>query len=470
MPTTTSTNKPVQILVADDEPLVRAVYIEMLQEEGYVCRGAADGGEALRLLDEGPCDLLLSDVRMPNVDGLTLLSAVGERFPNLSTIVVTAHSDVNLAVEATRRGAFDFLCKPVDSQELRLSVARALEQRRLLALTRKLTGQVERPPTFANLVGQSRAMLAVYRVIAQAAGTGMSILLTGESGTGKEEVARAIHSLSPRKENRLNVVNCAAIPEALIESVLFGHRRGAFTGATYDFQGLIGASDGGTVFFDEIGEMPLHLQPKLLRVIQERSFIPVGAGKEVEVDIRIISATNCDLSREVSEGRFRQDLFYRLNVIPIELPPLRERGEDIPELAFHFLDELASDFPDVTGISEQAMACMQAYPWPGNVRELRNAIERAVSLTGNTTIQLADLPEGVRAAEGMGYVLSSPSSVVEKLEDWQSYLQERKREYCSQVLTVYEGNVSHAARHAAMSRKAFYKILRDADLDPRAFR
>lgn len=454
-----------RILVVDDELAVRHTFVEMLAPHGYICQTAGNGQEAMEAMARTEFDLIVSDIRMPTMDGLELLSAVAERSSRTIAVIVTAYADMDLAVEATRRGAYEFLCKPVDQRQLNLAVARSLEHRRLVFENRRLSRKVAHPPTFANLTGQSSVMLDVFRMVAQVARTNATILLTGESGTGKEQVARAIHRESSRHDKRFNVVNCGAIPEHLLESVLFGHRKGAFTGAASDHTGIIGYSDGGTVFFDEVGELPLHLQVKLLRVLQERTFQPLGAEEEVSVDIRIIAATNRNLKEAVTAGAFREDLYYRLNVIPIHLPPLRERGRDVEVLAQHFLDEFAEQFPDVEGFAPETLAALGRHSWPGNVRELRNAVERAVNLAKSSQILVEDLPGEVRDAPAR---LDTPTHGA--IEDWSSYLLKVQHAYLSRLLALHDGNVRRAAALAGMSRKSLYKMLRDVDLEPEAFR
>jgi DNA-binding NtrC family response regulator len=459
-----------RVLVVDDDEGVRLALTRILESADYFCKSAENGEDALDKLRHDDFDLILSDLRMPKMDGMALLAAVAKLGRPPVTIVVTAHGETNLAIEATRLGAYDFLCKPIDRQHLLLAVARALEHGRLLAMNQKLSRRLAHPPTFEHLIGKSPAMLEIFRMVAQVAPTDAVVLLTGESGTGKEQIAKALHNRSLRRDQRFNVVDCGAIPENLVESVLFGHKRGAFTGADRDHAGLLGYSDGGTVFFDEIGELPIHLQAKLLRVIQERCFTPVGGNETVSVDIRIIAATNRDLKEEVRKGGFREDLYYRINVIPIHLPPLRERGDDVAALALHFLDEFSERFPNVSGFAPQALEQLRGYAWPGNVRELRNAVERAISLSAGPLIQVEDLPPQLREIVTEGLRPSSSPENSSSLEDYESFRRKSDRDYLSRLLVLEGGNVSRAAQHAGISRKVLYKLLEDNDLDPQSFR
>ncbi|MFP4380163.1 MAG: sigma-54-dependent transcriptional regulator [Candidatus Sumerlaeia bacterium] len=457
------------ILVVDDDEGARLSLVRILESADYFCETATNGEEALDMIEEHDYDLVLSDLRMPKMDGIALLTAMASQDNMPAIIVVTAHGEMKLAIEATRLGAYDFLIKPIDRQHLLLAAARALEHQRLLFLNRRLSRQLAHPPTFEHLVGKSPVMLELFRDIAQIAPSEAIILITGESGTGKEQIAKAIHNRSKRKDSRFNVVDCSAIPENLVESVLFGHKRGAFTGANRDQAGLLGYSDGGTVFFDEIGELPIHLQAKLLRVIQERSFIPVGSQEPVSVDIRILAATNRDLKEEIKAGNFREDLYYRLNVVPIHLPPLRERREDIAALAYHFLDEFSETKTHITGISPEAMGSLENYKWPGNVRELRNAIERAVSLSTSDQIEREDLPEPIRK-EAPTPVENSSIQNESKLETYEKFRQKSDRDYLSRLMMHVGGNVSKGAELAGVSRKVMYKLLNECELDPQSFR
>jgi two-component system response regulator PilR (NtrC family) len=391
-----ATSRP-RILVVDDEPSMREMLRIVLRRDGYDVVVAASGQEAIQHLQGAPFDLLLSDIRMPDTSGVDVLRAAKQVDSDLVAFMMTAFASTESAVEAMRLGASDYFTKPFNMDELRLKVRRHLETRRLreenLLLKRALNSRYE----FSNILGRSDAMQQVFATIRTVAGTTSTVLVTGESGTGKELVARAVHFNSLRRDQPFVAVNCGAVPETLLESELFGHVRGAFTGAHANKKGLLEAADGGTIFLDEIGEMPPSMQVKLLRVLQDRRFRRVGGTDEMEADVRVIAATNHDLMKMVAEGRFREDLYYRLNVLSITLPSLRDRREDIPLLAEHFLQHFASQMGKrVRTISADAMRLLQEHAWRGNVRELQNAMERAVALEQTEAILPENLPETIR--------------------------------------------------------------------------
>ncbi len=382
-----------RILVVDDELSMREVLDITLRQEGYEVT-LVDGGEAaLRVLDGATFDLVLTDLRMPNVDGLAVLRAVKERAAGTAVVMLTAFASTDTAVEAMKLGAYDYVTKPFKLDELRLTIASALERKRLREENQSLRRQLQRERGLPNFVGRSRRMLEVFETIRKIADSPSNVMITGETGTGKELVAQAIHHESPRRDRPFVSVNCGAIPEGLMESELFGHVKGSFTGAVSDTRGLFSAADGGTLFLDEITEIPAAVQVKLLRAIQERSIRRVGDTRDVRVDVRLIAASNRDLLPAVAEGILREDLFYRLNVIPIHLPPLRERRDDIPLLVNHFIQKLARETgKDVRGISPEALAILEQHRWPGNIRELENAIERAIVLGAGSTLHIDALP------------------------------------------------------------------------------
>jgi two-component system response regulator PilR (NtrC family) len=384
-----------RILVVDDEASLREVLTIMLQREGYDVETAADGAAAQALLQESDFDLIISDIKMPKVSGLKLLGFVREHAPETMMIMITAFSTSEEAVEAMKLGAFDYITKPFRNDEIRLIVRNALERRALRQENQTLRQELVQRYSFANMVGKSAPMQQVYELIGKVAPSRANILVTGESGTGKELVAKAIHFNSPRREHAFVPVNCGAIPETLLESELFGHEKGAFTGASGQKAGLFEVANNGTIFLDEIGELPASMQVKLLRVLQEREFRRVGGTKDVAVDVRLIAATNKDLAVETKEGRFREDLYYRLNVIHIPLPPLRERPEDIPLLISHFYQSHAGH--DVK-VNEAALRLLLDYPWPGNIRELHNVLERCLVLGSAECIGVDCLPTQVRGA------------------------------------------------------------------------
>ncbi len=387
------------ILILDDEPVIRDVLQTVLGKAGFATLEAATAADGLDRLEAEPVDLLLLDLMLPDRPGLEVLTEVRQRWPELPVVIVTAYSSVESAISAMRQGAYHYLPKPFRNDEVVHVVKQALEKRRLLAENRELKARLDgRPGGLGDLVGRSAAMERVFGTIRQAANARSTILVVGESGTGKELVARALHRLSPRAAGPFVSVNSGSLPPDLLESNLFGHVRGSFTGAVSDKKGLFKVADGGTIFFDEIGTIPLETQAKLLRVLQEREFLPVGAVEPVHADTRVVAATNADLSRLVAEGRFREDLYYRLCVITIHIPPLRERKEDIPLLVEALVARAAAENGrPVPPVTPAAMKALLDYDWPGNVRELENVLERALIL-GPGIVDVEQLPEAVRRA------------------------------------------------------------------------
>lgn len=385
----------VRVLVVDDEPSARSGLEKLLLQEGYVVNAASDGPTALAIATENPPDVVVTDLKMPKMDGVELLAKLREQDPDLPVIMVTAFGDVGSAVTAMRAGAADYLTKPVDFDALLVSLDRAVERRALRAEADELRRQLrEREGDgLEGLIGASPAMQKVYRTARQVAGARATVLITGESGTGKGELARAVHVKGPRAKGPFVALHCAALAESLLESELFGHERGAFTGAEKRRIGRFELAHGGTLFLDEVGEIPPATQVKLLRVLQERTFERVGGNEPISVDVRLIAATNRDLAADVQEGRFREDLYYRLNVVHIDMPPLRVRDNDVLLLANHFLRKFAADNRrKIEGFSDRARAKLVAHRWPGNVRELENAIERAVVLCEGARIEEEHLP------------------------------------------------------------------------------
>ena len=388
------------ILVVDDEPNYLIVLSELLKEEGFEVLTAQSGEDGFKIVEETDLDLVLTDMRMPGMDGLGLLSAIKNYNKELPVIMVTAFGEVEKAVVAMKAGAYNYLAKPFNNEELLVNIRKAIEHYSLLRENLRLRGEARVRYGFASIVGKNARMQEIYQLIEKVAPTTASVLITGESGTGKELVARAIHINSPREKAPFISVNCAALPETLLESELFGHERGAFTGATSMRKGRFELADSGTLFLDEIGDIPLPLQAKLLRVLQERNFERVGGVKPIEVDVRIITATNRDLKDEVDKTHFREDLYYRFNVLHIHLPPLRERADDIPMLTQHFINKFAKllDKPDLK-ISGDALRYLTGLPWEGNVRELENTIERAAILCSGDIIQSGDVHPGIMSDE-----------------------------------------------------------------------
>ncbi|MDH4228139.1 MAG: sigma-54 dependent transcriptional regulator [Nitrospirota bacterium] len=386
----------INILVVDDDETVRESLTYVLEQEGYQVSPAASGRDALAKLQGEVFDLFLTDLNMPGMTGLEFLEAMRERQPHLTGIVLTGYGSVETAVAAMKAGAYDYISKPFDVDDLLLTVRRALEFSSLRKENSQLKRTLRSKYRFVNMIGESPAAQRIHRMIERVADTDSTVLVTGESGTGKELVARTIHFNSPRREQALVAINCGAIPEHLLESELFGHEKGAFTGATATRVGRFEMAHGGTLFLDEVGEMHPSLQVKLLRALQEREFERVGGNRTVRVDVRIIAATNQNLEAMVRERKFREDLFYRLNVIPIEVPPLRERTEDLELLITHFLDRFNGEKGrKVEGFTAEAMSLLAAYEWPGNIRELENLIERLVILEGGGIIGVDALPEKI---------------------------------------------------------------------------
>ncbi len=389
------------VLVVDDEPALRQTVGILLKRQGYAVTTAAGHREAATALNSSPqpFSVVLTDLSMPDGSGLDVLAAAKSRNPSSQVILITAHSTVENAVQAMTGGAYDFVTKPFDSAELTALVAKAHEKYALLTENRALRAQVEGKSR--SVVGRSPAMHQLLDLVQRIAQAKTTVLITGESGTGKEKVAGAIHAASDRAAGPFLVVNCGALPENLMESELFGHEKGAFTGASDKTQGMFREADGGTLFLDEVGELPASLQVKLLRVLQEKKVRPVGAAREVPVDVRVLAATNRDIEAEVNADRFRQDLYYRINVIRLRIPPLRERAEDIPILAEAFLDRFSAEHAkEIRGFTPEALRALTSYEYPGNVRELENLIERAVTLAGSNRIGLGDLPESVSGLIG----------------------------------------------------------------------
>ncbi len=392
-----------RILVIDDEPLALELIFERLQEEGYAIQTASSGAEAIALAQQQGFDVILTDLVMPGMDGMEVLGYFSKNYPDAVIIMLTGFGTIGTAVEAMKRGAFDYLTKPAKLDEILLVLKRAQEFKALKAENIRLRGQLRDRYRFDRLIGQSAQMQTLYRMVERVARTDSTVLIMGESGTGKELIANAIHYNSERKDKAFVPINCGAIPEELLESELFGHEKGAFTGAIKERRGRFELAHQGTVFLDEIGEMSMKLQVKLLRVLQEKKYERIGGSRTIQVDVRIIAATNKDMEKAVASGEFREDLFYRLNVIPIHVPPLRDRNGDVPILVQHFLRQHCEkkDIPQKK-FSINALEALERYNWPGNVRELENVIERLVILTEEEEIQLEDLPLRMRRQQTVG--------------------------------------------------------------------
>ncbi|EYF03477.1 sigma-54-dependent transcriptional regulator [Chondromyces apiculatus] len=493
-----------QILVVDDEANLRRVLAAQLSRDGYEVHTAEDGEAGLAFLKEHHIDLVLTDLRMPKVDGMDLLRASLRDDPSRPVVMITAYGTVDNAVEALKTGAFDYITKPADQDEVRMVVKKALRTRDLERAdatrdTRDLSTLATRPElTRFGIIGESQAIQDLYAILERVADTPTTVLIAGESGTGKELVARALHDNSSRRERPFIKVNCAAIPKDLMESELFGYERGAFTGAVGSKPGRFELASGGTLFLDEIGEIPNEMQVKLLRVLQESEFERVGGIKTIRVDVRLVAATNRDLKREIAAGTFREDLFYRLNVVPITLPALRERKSDIPHLAAHFIAKFNARLKkNVEGIEGETLERLTSYEWPGNIRELENVIERAVLFADGARLRVEDLPEDVRigrpqaavsaalspagAAQDAGSQGNGPDSGsgaaaggspdkrgTEGLkEQVKAAMSKLERDLIERALQQTGGNVTHAARLLKISRKGLQLKMKELNLRER---
>ncbi len=443
--------KPHLVAIDDDVQMLELLR-KVLGEHGYRVSVRTSAVAALKLLDEDPADVVLSDIRMPGMDGMRLLERVRKRAPDTIVILVTAFGSIGSAVEAMKRGAADYVTKPFKMDEVLIALDKALEHRALHRELESLRDEVGQRYRFGNLIGKSKQMQTVFALIRRVADVRSTVLITGRSGTGKELVAKAIHYNSGRKEKPFVAINCAAIPEKLLESELFGHVKGAFTGAIEHKPGLFEEADGGTILLDEIGELPTAMQAKLLRTLEDRLIRRVGATQAVEVDVRLIASTNQELDERVRDGRFREDLFYRINVISIHLPPLAEHPEDIPLLARHFVQKYAEEHGQAPKkLSAEALKLLLNYDWPGNVRELENAIERAVALSTTDALGPADLPATLAA--GREGLLKTGAAEGITLRD----LEER---YILEVLDQARGNQVKAAQILGIDRKTLYRKLK----------
>ncbi len=459
--------RPTRVLVVDDEEALRKGLARILSGRGCEVTTAESGRAALEVLQTTRPDVLLSDLFMPGLTGLQLLEETKRRWPEVEVVLMTAYADVDTAVAAVKGGAYDFLTKPFASNEaVVLAVAKAAEHHRLVERAQRLEKRLLSAERFGELVGSSRKMQEVYRLIEGVASATSTVLVLGESGTGKELVARAIHQLSPRAARPFVTVNCAAIPKDLVESELFGHVRGAFTGAQSARAGLFDTANGGTIFLDEVGDLPLAAQVKLLRALQDGEIKRVGADEAHVVDVRVLAATNVDLKAKIQSGEFRRDLFYRLNVIAIELPPLRERDEDVVLLATHFVQKLAVRMNrEPKRVSESATRALRAYEWPGNVRELEHAIEHAFVLSHGDVIDASDLPlprgdHGAREDARTKAPWSDESYGLPYAEAKRRVLADFDLAYVREQLKKTGGNVSEAARLSGLDRSNFRRVMR----------
>jgi two-component system NtrC family response regulator len=451
-----------KILVIDDDTSLRRVLEYNLQEAGYEVVTSASGEEGMRLFVEETPGLVITDMKMPGMDGMQVLNAVKERSPEALVIIITAFGTVDVAVEAMKAGAYDYITKPFNRDELRLTVARALQLRGLTAENRRLKDELSDKADYRTIVGTSKGMERVFEVVRKVADTEASVLITGESGTGKELVARSIHHHSSRCNGPFVAINCAAIPRDLLESELFGHVKGAFTGAIKDKAGKFQLADGGTLFLDEVGELPLELQPKLLRALQEKTVEPVGGTTPFKLDVRVVAATNLDIDKALADASFREDLYYRLAVIPIHLPPLRERREDIALLLRYFCSKHGANS---VIFDMDVMATLTSYRWPGNVRELENLVERLLIMRSGDTISTEDLPDKMRTSDGVLPGTPSNTQSVINLPEGGYSLEQLEREVVVAALERNMWNQTAAAkflripRHTLIYRMEKYGII-----------
>jgi DNA-binding NtrC family response regulator len=457
------------LLLVDDEAALREAIAERLADHGFIVEQAASGEDAVARLADFAFDIIITDLRLPGVDGRAVLDAALERYPDIIAIIITGFGTVKDAVDAIKQGAADFITKPFQFDALLHVLRSALEQRRLRSENAYLRSQLEERYRIDGLVGRSGAMRNLFQLLETVAGTSSTVLITGETGTGKELAARAIHHNSSRRSSRFVAINCSAIPETLLEAELFGHVRGAFTGAVGARQGRLEQAHKGTLFLDEVATMSPALQAKLLRVLQEREFERVGDSHTVKIDVRIIAATHSELSKMVADGSFREDLYYRLNVIPVQLPPLRERREDIPLLVQHFLQKLGSDYvpPRTVTMSQEAMRRLMAYSWPGNVRQLENVVERALTFSqGRAQIEIADLGPEVEALPNTGD--GRDELFPDEGIDLERYMEGIELTLIKRSLERTQGNKVRAARLLNLKRTTLIEKLKRLERQPEA--
>jgi two-component system, NtrC family, response regulator PilR len=453
------------ILIVDDESHIREIFTLMLEKEGHIVTSASDGREAVELLEKDLYDLVITDVKMPHFDGLSLLKKVKEISPETEVIVMTAYASTSAAVEVMKEGAYDYVTKPLRFEEVNRAIDKALKLRALERENIRLRRELVTKTGYGDIVGVSQQIQAVIKLIGQVADTPTHVLITGESGTGKELVARAVHQGSSRREKPFVAINCAAIPETLIESELFGHIKGAFTGAIANKTGLFEAANFGTIFLDEIGELPLSMQAKLLRVIQEKRFRRIGGVKDVDVDARIISASNKDLEQEVRERKFREDLFFRLNVIHIEVPPLRKRRDDIMPLATFFVEKYCRRFSKKPHrFSTEAIEALRKYDYPGNVRELENVVERAIALSSGEVIGVAELPAQIFTQSAGDHVPSAVEIPPEGV-DLEKEVDKFERFLIEKAMALTGGKKKKAAELLHLGFRSFRYRLKKFEID-----
>ncbi|OGB94796.1 MAG: hypothetical protein A2Z31_09790 [candidate division NC10 bacterium RBG_16_65_8] len=444
-----------RILVVDDEEQMRDLLAKVLERKGYQVVVCGDGTEALAVLEKEPADMVVTDVRMPGLTGMEALRAIKELNPEIVVIIMTAFGSIDQAVQAVKEGAYDYINKPFKIDEMLLTIDKALAERSLRHEVSSLRQELRTRYRFENLIGKSRPMQEIFGLIEQVAGSRSTVMIYGKSGTGKELVAKAVHYNSPRSAKSFVAVNCAAIPADLLESELFGHEKGAFTGAIATKVGKFELATGGTLFLDEIGHMRLDLQAKILRALQEREIERVGGTRTIKIDVRVLAATNRDLKKAIEEGTFREDLYYRLNVVPITLPDLKDRQEDIPFLANHFVQKFAQESNSAAReISKEAMVILMSHTWPGNVRELENVIERAVTLGRGPSVQPGDLPPQ----------LAGGTNPLERAVAKDATLEDLEKDYIAMILRRTKGHQIRASSILGIDRRTLYRKIRRYNL------
>ncbi len=447
-----------RILLIDNEEGLCRMMEAVLLDNGFAVKAYTRSFEAVEEFEPGQWDLVVTDVKMPGLDGLEVLQRIKARSPEIPVIMITAFATVEMSIQALRRGAYDMLTKPFEPEELVYRIKNALKHTRLLEENRELREELIGKFRFDNIIGTSACLKALLEKVAKVAIRDTSVLLTGESGTGKELIAQAIHYNSPRREGRFVAINCGALPASLLESELFGCKKGAFTGATENRQGLLEAADGGTLFLDEVGNLPMNVQKTLLRFLQEHEFLRIGETRPTKVDVRLISATNSDLLADVRSGEFREDLFYRLNVMNIHLPPLRERPEDIPLLAAHFIREQNAKFgTSIRGLTPEALTAIRQFDWPGNIRQLKNVIEASMAMENGEQLSLPVLAQFIDIG-------AEPTAAGQSESDYAAALGRFERDYLRSLLQKTGGNIEAAAREAGMNMATIYRKLKKYEI------
>lgn len=459
-----------RVLIVDDEEIIRSSVSDCLKKDGYEIGAVEDGYKAIEKVKEEDWDLALVDLKMPGIDGLEVLRKINDVSPKMSVIIITAYATVESAVTAMKEGAADYIMKPFTADELRIRVEKVLEKRRLATENVYLRQELADRYKFSNIIGKSKSMQEIFRLIEKVAPTDSTILIRGSSGTGKELIARAIHHNSFRKDKKFIAVDCGALPETLLESELFGHVKGSFTGAIVTKRGLLEVANGGTFFLDEVGDLSTGIQSKLLRTLQEKEFRQVGGIKNIKVDVRLIAATNKDLEKMIEQEKFREDLFYRLNIVPIKLPLLKNRKEDIPLLVHHFLEIYnAKTNKKIKGVSPEAMSLLMEYDWPGNVRELENIVERLIIMSDNKIIEADQLPLHIQGKR-VCFNITTPQTNEElkkmKKQIRTAAVENIEKAFLINALERNDWNISKTAREVGMKRQNFQSLMRKYNIKP----